>query len=35
MANLLVERDIGKILIIDLRSITNYLFEVLLLCENH
>lgn len=29
MANLLVERDIGNILIIDLRSITNCLFEML------
>lgn len=29
MANLLVERDIGEILIIDLRSITNRLLEML------
>lgn len=29
MGNLLVERDIGKILIIDLRGITNCLFEML------
>lgn len=32
--NLLVEHETGKILIIDLRSITNCLVEMLFHCEN-